>query len=85
MSVVERKIEWNLADATVGLVDRSDVLLPMTFYLVTIHEHDFEVQARKELGSDAKEDALVLRAFALADAEFDRGSVTKAGKRIAWP
>lgn len=72
------------------LCHRSDVLLPLTVYLIIIHEHDFAAKASKTLieegESSPTEDDIALKAFELADAEFDRGSVTKAGewKRLAF-
>ena len=76
-----------LADDVRSFVCRSDVLLPLTVYLLTINEHDFEPKARKQLTGqgvpEPTEDAVILRAFSLADAEFDRGSVTKAGESLS--
>lgn len=51
-----------------------------------IHEHDFEETATEELQEKGNaipsEDDVMIRAFALADDEFDRGSVQKASE---WP
>lgn len=50
-----------------------------------IHEHDFEDTATEQLlaeGNNAipSEDDVMVRAFALADDELDRGSIQKASE-----
>ncbi|ORY50195.1 hypothetical protein BCR35DRAFT_356118 [Leucosporidium creatinivorum] len=61
---------------------QADILLPLTVFHVIIHEHDFEVKAKDQLFEEGNaiptEDDIMVKAFALADDEFDRGSIQKS-------